>query len=143
MLYQLLTGGLVSLVNFGIHALMTMWIVMATRRTATRTDHLHEFLRLTALLTITMLALMCAHVVEITAWAGLYALAGVPIGSIGVFEFAFENYTALGYGDAVAGGGLAPDRADHRAERTSSDRLVCRHHLRSHADGGNLRGQRG
>ena len=44
--------GLVSLFNFGIHALMTALIVVATRRTARRTDHLHAFLRLIALLSV-------------------------------------------------------------------------------------------
>lgn len=109
---QLLTGGLISLLNFGIHAVMTALIVVATHHTSRRTDHLHAFLRFIALLSVTMLALMFAHLTEITVWAAFYAMAEVPIvetGSVtftgGYFEFAFENYTALGYGDAVAGGG--------------------------------------
>ena len=68
----MLLGGLVSFVNFGIHALMTGMIIEATRRTAARTDHLHAFLRMTALLTVTMIGLMCAHVVEIGVWAAFY-----------------------------------------------------------------------
>ena len=48
---QLFAGGLVSFVNFGIHALMTGLVVEVTRRTAARTDHLHAFLRMIALLT--------------------------------------------------------------------------------------------
>jgi len=109
---QLLTGGFVSLFNFGIHAVMTALIVVATRHTAHRTDHLHAFLRLIALLSVTMLALMIAHVMEVAVWAAAYTMAGFPIEETGTahftggyFEFAFENYTALGYGDAVAGGG--------------------------------------
>src|SRR5262245_11491973 len=43
MLHILAAGGLVSLLNFGIHALMTVLVVVATRRTAKRTDHLHAF----------------------------------------------------------------------------------------------------
>ena len=108
----LLLGGLVSLLNFGIHALMTALIVVATQRTASRTDHLHAFVRLVALLSVTMLALMTAHVSEVAVWAAFYGMAGFPIQETGAarftggyFEFAFENYTALGYGDAVAGGG--------------------------------------
>ena len=88
MLHILAAGGLVSLLNFGIHALMT------------------------ALVSVTMLVLMIAHVLEIAVWAIFYGIAGFPIqetGTVkfsgGYFEFAFENYTALGYGDAVAGGG--------------------------------------
>ena len=37
---------------------------MATRHTAGRTDHLHVFMRMIALLTVTMIVLMCAHVVR-------------------------------------------------------------------------------
>ena len=35
---------------------MTGVIIEATRRTATRTDHLHAFMRMIALLTVTMIA---------------------------------------------------------------------------------------
>jgi len=98
---QLLAGGLVSFINFGIHALMTGAIVLLTRHTASRTDHLHVFMRLTALLTITMIALMCAHVCEIGVWTLYYEIIGITFKNATTFEFAFENYTALGYGDPV------------------------------------------
>ena len=98
---QLFAGGIVSFVNFGIHALVTGVIVEATRHIAKRTDHLHAFMRLTALLTITMICLMIAHVCEIGVWAGYYDFAKVKADFAGGFEFAFENYTALGYGDKV------------------------------------------
>ena len=62
-------------------------------------DHLHAFLRLTALLTITMIGLMTAHVGEIAVWSVYYGWeAAAPAGTT-PFEFAFENYTALGYGE--------------------------------------------
>jgi len=100
---QLIAGGLVSFLNFGIHALMTGVIILLTHRTAKRTDHLHVFLRVTALLTVTMIALMCAHVLEIAVWGAYYALSdSTPTGMV-AFEFAFENYTALGYGNPLPG----------------------------------------
>ena len=105
MLNQLLSGGLVSLVNFGIHALMTGIIVVATRPIAAATDELHVFVRVTSLMLITLVVLMITHVVEISVWAGYYTWAGIQTEKAGPFEFAFENYTALGYGDAVAGQG--------------------------------------
>jgi hypothetical protein len=98
---QLLLGGAVSFVNFAIHALVTGAIVELTRHTAARTDHLHAFIRLIALLTVAMIGLMCAHVSEIGVWAGFYQLSNVKTDFSGAFEFAFENYTALGYGDKV------------------------------------------
>ena len=98
---QLLPGIIVSLFNFAIHALMTGAIIEVTRRTAKRTDHLHAFLRMTALFTVTMIVLMCAHIVEIGVWAYYYhATASMP-SDLDAFYFAFENYTALGYGNPV------------------------------------------
>jgi uncharacterized membrane protein len=61
------------------------------------------FVRVAALLIITMVALMCAHMSEIAVWAGYYGWTGLEVSNAGSFEFAFENYTALGYGDAVPG----------------------------------------
>ena len=101
MLSQLLAGGLVSFINFGIHALITGFIVTVTRHTAARTDHLHVFMRVTALLTVTMIGLMCAHVCEIGVWTIYYEITGIKTDKAAAFEFAFENYTALGYGDSV------------------------------------------
>jgi hypothetical protein len=102
MLGQLLAGGAVSFVNFGIHAAMTGLIVVTTRHTAMRTSDMHVFLRITALLTVTVAALMIAHVAEISVWAAFYVLAGVKLArELEPFEFAFENYTALGYGDVI------------------------------------------
>ena len=100
---QLFLGGLVSFANFGIHALMTGVIILLTRRTAARTDELHVFARVTALLAVTMIALMCAHVVEIAVWALFYALSDSTPAGMQPLEFAFENYTALGYGNPLPG----------------------------------------
>ena len=105
MLFQLLTGGLASLVNFGIHALVTGLIVIATHHIAAATDELHVFMRVASLMLVTVVVLMITHVVEISVWAGYYASLGVETEKASAFEFAFENYTALGYGDAVAGSG--------------------------------------
>jgi hypothetical protein len=105
MLYQLLTGGFASLINFGIHAIVTGLIVVATHHIAAATDDLHVFARVAALMLVTLVVLMITHVIEISVWAGYYAWLGVETEKAGPFEFAFENYTALGYGDAVAGPG--------------------------------------
>jgi hypothetical protein len=101
MLYQLFACGLVSLLNFGLHAIITGVVIVATRHTAAATDDLHVFARVTALLMVTMVALMLAHLAEISVWAAYYAWNGIETEKATPFEFAFENYTALGYGDAV------------------------------------------
>jgi hypothetical protein len=99
---QLVAGAAVSLVNFAIHAIVTAMIVVATRHTAHATSESGMFVRLAALLTITMVALMTAHVCEIAVWAGYYDWTALKLNKYtGYFEFAFENYTALGYGDAL------------------------------------------
>ncbi len=54
-LNQLLCGALISLANFGIHAVMTGLIIVVTRHVAGKTDDLHVFMRVTALLTVTVL----------------------------------------------------------------------------------------
>lgn len=105
MLSQLLTGALASLVNFGIHAIVTGLIVVASHHIAAATDDLHVFARVSALMLVTLVVLMLTHVVEISVWACTYAWLGVETVKASAFEFAFENYTALGYGDAVAGEG--------------------------------------
>lgn len=104
MVTQLLTGSVVSVLNFGVHAVMTGLVVVATRHTAAATDDLHVFLRVTALLMITAVFLTAGHLVEIALWTGFYHLAGFVIQNVTAFEFAFENYTTLGYGDALAVG---------------------------------------
>ena len=81
--------------------MLTALIVVAARRAELRTHHNGIFVRLTALLTVSVSILMFAHVAEIAVWAALLDIMGVTIVNIGVFEFAFENYTALGYGDAL------------------------------------------
>ena len=105
MLVQLLTGGLISVANFGIHASMTGLIIVITRRIARTTDYLHVFTRSSALMLVTVLALTATHVLEIAVWAAFMAVACITVPNITPLEFAFENYVALGYGDVVAGGG--------------------------------------
>ena len=102
---QLIAGATISAVNFAIHALITALIVLATRHTARATSEMGMFAPLLSLLTITVLALMCAHVAEITVWTGYYWSQALKLNSATYFEFAFENYTALGYGDALPADG--------------------------------------
>jgi ion channel len=105
MLSQLLIGGVVSLFNFGVHAMVTGLIVVATHHIAATTGDLHVFGRVAALLLATLSILMVTHVIEISVWATTYAALGIQTEKADPFEFAFENFTALGYGDAVASQG--------------------------------------
>ena len=98
---DLFTGMLFSFLNFGIHAMATGVIVVTTRGTEQRIHHFGIFVRLTALLTVAVTFLMLAHIAEIAVWAGFLNLMGVVITNVDTFEFSFENYTGLGYGDAL------------------------------------------
>ena len=103
---QVTGAAIVSLINFAIHAVATAGIVFGTRHAAKATSEFGMLARLAALLTITLIALMVAHVIEISIWAAFYDLTGVTVTAASSFEFAFENYTALGYGDALPPQGL-------------------------------------
>ncbi|HVV79230.1 MAG TPA: ion channel [Pseudolabrys sp.] len=102
MAFQVIVGTLVSLLTFCIHGLFTVAIVMVTRRVARRTHDSSLMTRLFALFSFTMAVLTVAHLIEVGAWTAYYALADIQVKDITLFEFAFENYTALGYGDVVA-----------------------------------------
>jgi hypothetical protein len=83
---QLLFGLFAGFACFGLHALVTGVIIVATRHTATRTDHLHLFGRVSALLLITVSALMCAPVAEIAVWAWLYRWREATPSGLAAFE---------------------------------------------------------
>lgn len=99
MLLQFLVGALVSVVNIGIHALVTVvavWIARSAglRKTERPRSHLMGVMMATAMV------LMVAHTLEILAWALMYHIveaAAVPRDDL--LYFAFVNYTTLGYGD--------------------------------------------
>jgi hypothetical protein len=99
MLY--LGAAAVYLINFGIHAMITGAIIVATRHCYNLTSDAGLFVRVSSLLFVTMVGLIIAHLVEIAVWTGYLVLIGLEIKNATVFEFVFENYTALGYGDAL------------------------------------------
>jgi Ion channel len=99
MLY--LGAAAVYLINFGIHAMITGAIIVATRHCYHLTSDAGLFIRASSLLFITMIGLIIAHLVEIGVWTGYFRLIGLMVKNSTVLEFVFENYTALGYGDAL------------------------------------------
>jgi hypothetical protein len=127
---QLLAGAAISLVNFAIHAVITALVVLATRHTARVTSEMGMFARLSSLLTITMLALMCGHIVEIIVWTAYYKWEALKLNNATYFEFAFENYYGTRIWRRLAGRWQSPHWPNHGAHR-----LVGRSHLRGHADG--------
>ena len=98
MLLQLLVGGLISAVNIGFHALVTVVAVGIARSAGLRRSG-RPRLRLMGVMIATAAVLKLAHTVEILVWAWTYDLVGAAESGADLLYFAFVNYTTLGYGD--------------------------------------------
>jgi hypothetical protein len=99
MLRQLLVGIAVSACNIGIHALV-MTAVVRVAHGATARERSRQA-RLLAVMIATVSVLMFAHIAEVGVWALAYALVGAAPSGTDVLDFAFVNYTTLGYGNVV------------------------------------------
>jgi len=101
MLLQFIVGALVSVVNIGIHALVTV-IAISIARGAGLRDPVWPQLHLMGVMMATAAVLMIAHVLETLVWAWTYHIVQATTASGGdLLYFAFVNYTTLGYGDIV------------------------------------------
>ena len=100
MLRQFLLGGGVSLVNIIIHALV-MTIVVRLAQTASMKKISHPSLFLIAVMIPTVSVLMGAHVLEVIVWSLAYSMVDAAPAGANLVDFAFVNYTTLGYGDVV------------------------------------------
>ena len=100
MTLQLLVGSVVSVINIMIHALVTVGAVgiarsAGLRHTARPRSHLM------AVMVATAAVLMVAHTLEVFVWALAYAMVGAAPAGSDLVDFAFVNYTTLGYGDVT------------------------------------------
>ena len=101
MLRQFLVGGGVSLVNIAIHALVMTMVVHVARAMVTKQQWHSPPLVLIAVMIPTISVLMVAHAIEMFVWALAYLIfEAVPAGA-NLVDFAFGNYTTLGYGDVL------------------------------------------
>src|SRR3954462_3024947 len=98
MALQFLVGGLVSVINIMIHALVTVGAVGIARSAGLRHTE-RPRLHLMAVMVGTAAALMVAHTLEIFVWALAYAIVGAAPAGSDLLYFAIVNYTTLGYGD--------------------------------------------
>ncbi|PDT90904.1 metal transporter [Bradyrhizobium sp. Y36] len=98
MMLQFLVGTLVSVINIGIHALVTVVAVGIARSAGlrhTRRPRLH----LMGVMIATAVVLMLAHMSEVLTWAAIYEIVRAAAAGSDLLYFAFVNYTTLGYGD--------------------------------------------
>jgi Ion channel len=100
MLRQFMVGGVVSVCNIAIHALvMTLLIYVAQRALVVIRGR--QSARLTGIMVAVVSVLMAAHASEVIVWSIAYSIVdAIPPGGSTVY-FAFVNYTTLGYGDIV------------------------------------------
>lgn len=100
MLSQFLVGGIVSICNIAIHAMVMTVVILVARSVGTK-NALRPALHLIGVMIATVSVLMTAHAVEVIVWSLAYLVVNAaPVGT-GLVYFAFVNYTTLGYGDVT------------------------------------------
>src|SRR4051794_18259083 len=100
MLRQVLVGGLASVCNIAIHALVTMTVITVARSIGQNCKRKRRIL--VVMMAATVSVLMAAHIAEVFVWAATYLLVGAVPAGAGLVYFAYVSYPTLGYGDVVA-----------------------------------------
>ena len=102
MLRQIAFGGAISLLNIAIHAFVMTSIVVVSRFAFTRAkSQFHASMLFVSIMVPTVSILMITHVLEVAVWALAYFIVdAAPVGADRL-DFAFVNYTTLGYGNIV------------------------------------------
>ncbi|MCS3894266.1 hypothetical protein M2171_003399 [Bradyrhizobium japonicum USDA 38] len=98
MLLQFLVGTLVSVINIGIHALVTVVAVGIARSAGLRPTG-RPRVHLMGVMVATAVVLQVAHMLEVLVWALMYEVVQAAAPGTDLLYFAFVNYTTLGYGD--------------------------------------------
>ena len=100
MVSQFLAGGLISVCNIVIHALVMTAVVWASQATVAMAAPRPNLL-LIAVMVATVSVLMAAHTCEVIVWSLAYGLVDAAPANSDLLYFAFVNYTTLGYGDVL------------------------------------------
>ena len=93
-------GGIVSISNIIIHALIMTTVVRATRSVSAKKT-LRPSLLLISVMTTVVSVLMAAHTSEVLVWSLAYLIVDAAPAGTNLVYFAFVNYTTLGYGDVT------------------------------------------
>jgi hypothetical protein len=97
--YQVAVGGLASLVNLIIHAVLIAAVAWTVRRLSMSDSFAPHLLQYTLVIVATGTLLVAGHFTEVAVWAVTYALSGAAPPGTHLVYLAFGNYTTLGYGD--------------------------------------------
>ncbi|PPQ21287.1 two pore domain potassium channel family protein [Bradyrhizobium sp. AC87j1] len=98
MMLQFLAGTLVSVINIGLHALVTV-VAVGIARSAGLRHFKRPKLHLMGVMIATAVVLKVAHMLEVLVWAAAYGIVQAAAADTDLLYFAFVNYTTLGYGD--------------------------------------------
>jgi hypothetical protein len=98
MLFQVVLGALVSAINIGIHALVTV-VAIGIARSAGLRPTVRPRLHLMGVMIAVAAVLNVAHTMEVLVWAWTYNIVDAAAPGSDLLYFAFVNYTTLGYGD--------------------------------------------
>jgi hypothetical protein len=101
MLRQFLVGGVVSVLNIVIHALVMTSIVRVAHTIWAREASRFLSLLLVSVMVPTVAVFMVAHTLEVLVWSVAYSIVGAAPANANPVDFAFVNYTTLGYGDVL------------------------------------------
>ncbi len=94
-------GICISLMNIAVHAVFTVVMVRTVHREGERFLKPNIVFQEALIMIIAAAILMLAHLIEVWIWSLFYRLLGVTPDSSADFDFAFVNYTTLGYGHLV------------------------------------------
>lgn len=100
MVSQFLMGGLISVCNIAIHALVMTAVVWASQAMIALAASRPNLL-LIAVMVAAVSVLMAAHTCEVIVWSLAYGLVDAAPANSDLLYFAFVNYTTLGYGDIL------------------------------------------
>ena len=101
MLAQFFIGAVLIGLTVVIHALVLDWLIKFLDRKGIAIFHTFRLFWKAAVLTIAVMGVFCAHMIQIWIWAVFY----VAVGALPAFEealyFSTSTFTTVGFGDLV------------------------------------------
>ena len=101
MLIQFCISALLIGLTVVIHALILDWLIRFLQSKRNVIFHIFHLLWKAAVLTIAVLGVFCAHVIQIWIWAVFYLVVGAFSGLEEALYFSTSTFTTVGFGDLV------------------------------------------
>lgn len=101
MLFNLLVGLLLMVINLGIQVLAVLALIRFFIRRINRAKKGWNLVNDIKVLSITMAVLIAGHVFQFATWATLFLSLGEFTSFANAFYHSTVNFTSLGYGDIV------------------------------------------